>query len=91
MRRKRNKKGYLAVASLMAVATLWMLPIKAEAACTVWTFDVTLDTYCATPICHTGNRTYFMVNRYQRFCMDGVNEYTEYKTATEDHGCCPYN
>lgn len=91
MRRKRNKKGYLAVAALMAAAMLWMLPIKAEASCTVWTLDITIGTYCATPICHTGNRTYFEVNRYQRSCMEGMNEHTEYQTVTEDHGCCPYN
>ncbi len=92
MRRKRNKKGYLAVAVLMAVATLWILPIKVEAYCSEWSRTARFASYCATPICYTGNRTYFVQREYQRMCIDELgNPYMEYRVETTDNGCCPYN
>ncbi|MDE5802173.1 MAG: hypothetical protein K2I22_04555 [Lachnospiraceae bacterium] len=92
MRRKRNKKGYLAVAALMAVATLWMLPIKAEADCGEGTPTGKVGGYCATPICHTGNRTYFVQREYVRTCTNELGtKYEDYYVETTDNGCCPYN
>ena len=90
MRRKRNKKGYLAVAALMAVAMLWMLPIKAEADCTDWRFFKIVDSYCATPICHTGDRTSFVTRQYYQICSSGCASRMDYKIVQGEEGCCPY-
>lgn len=92
MRRKRNKKGCLAVAALMAVATLWMLPIKAEADCGEGIPTGKVGGYCATPICHNGNRTYFVQREYVRTCTNELGtKYEGYYVETTDNGCCPYN
>lgn len=88
--KKRNKKSCLAAAVLMAVAALWLVPIKAEASCTDWRFLKIVDSYCATPICHTGDRTYFVTRQYYQMCTSGCASQMYYKIVKGEEGCCPY-
>lgn len=90
MKKRKNKKSYLAISTLMLVVTLWMFPIKAEASCSNWAFRDIVASECRTPVCHTGDRTYFVTRRYQRVCIAGCTSRVDYKTETNDEGCCPH-
>lgn len=90
MKKKKSKKNYGAVVALMLVVALWLLPIKAEAACSNWAFRDIVTSECRTPICHTGDRTNFVTRRYQRVCVAGCTSRVEYRTETNEEGCCPH-
>ncbi len=90
MKKKRNKKSYCAVGTLILAAALCLLPIKAEAACSNWAFRDIVTSECRTPICHTGDRTNFVTRRYQRVCVVGCTSRVEYRTETNAEGCCPH-
>ena len=94
MKKTKKQKGCLAVMALMAAAMVWLFPMNVNAGveprCDEWRF-LTTASYCATPICHTGDRTYFFEKKYYRTCYDGEKIYTEYLIQKTDQGCCPYN
>lgn len=90
--KKRKNKSYLAVGALAVAGLVWLLPMKAEAApCYPWKYDAENSGYeCSTPICYTGNRSYFHIKSYKRECIGENGSYYEYRTEKEDLGCCPH-
>lgn len=87
-----KKKRVLALGALALAVMLWGAPMTAEAVCGSWDELVKQETYCATPVCYTGNRTYFVEHTYSRWCYSLLwNISREYKIEKVDNGCCPYN
>ncbi len=86
-----KKKSYLVTGVLICLIMVLGMPIQSKAMCFDWG-ELLSSSYCATPVCYTGNRTSFRERRYERMCSDGVFGFKkEYKVEKVEEGCCPYN
>ncbi|MDE6063032.1 MAG: hypothetical protein K2G20_00370 [Lachnospiraceae bacterium] len=89
--KKRKQKNYLSVGVLLFLAAIWLLPIKADAFCSEWGEVLDRNEYCATPVCYTGNRSYFIDHKYKRLCSTGLWQMeTEWRIEKVNHGCCDH-
>ncbi len=87
-----KRKWYLKLGALCLAVIMLATPFQSQAFCFGWEEMLYRETYCATPVCHTGNRTEFTEVRFERICSAfpiGFN--VEYKIEKRDGGCCPYN
>ncbi len=84
-----KKKRLVAISALALAVMLWGVPMTAEAFCLPWEEVLERKSYCATPVCYTGNRTYFTELNYKRLCIS--LDMIQYKMEKVDNGCCPYN
>lgn len=90
--KRKKQKNYLLVSVLLFGILIWILPIKVEAFCYDWGEVLDRNEYCATPVCYSGNRTYFIEHKYERLCSTGLWQMeVERKIEKVDHGCCLYD
>lgn len=86
-----KKKRVVFLSAIIFAFMFFGNPIQSQAWCADWG-EMAGNTYCATPVCHTGNRTSYTEIKYERYCTySPFDVRTEYRMEKVNNGCCPYN
>lgn len=86
MKKKRN----FTMAVLVFIVIICSGTSQVCAKCTGWFREYQRE-YCATPVCHTGNRSFFVETAYSMRCSDYGDDQKYYRIEKDNRGCCQLN